>query len=496
MQYEFVFSAPAFLRLMPTTYEKENPEEFKLVVDTIRQGLIMLRNTVGATDLPAPMKISLLYNAFTEDHFEPWLTQYDFGFEKLYADSGGLQVVTLGKMVTEELKQQVYRTQSTSNFAMCFDEIPCSNDVLDAGVDGDSNFERDWAPRNDGDPDNKKTDVNTKSHRSRVSSKCYYPDRAEACAIKTALNIRQQIESLVSMGSETKVLYIIQGNNTLDMVEWFRQGVQQLDAWHWDHIGGLALADTCIGNSPQQTVTMLEAYHIIRKQFGNEYTKDRIHLLGVGSVRRLLPVIQMHRGGFIPDELTVSFDSTSLSLCYVMGHFHHHSGLVDYNHMDPIDRPPAQSRTQMRVSGTKESKQAFDVVYDFFEPLYQKNFPGVNREEAINHMVEYRVSTGEVVSQASASMRSLIRSNITLYNIWQIIEFNRKLQSVYRDNQFLSELRKQERNAMVGLSHVKNIKDFEEWRMQNHAWISHGEKHLMRRHTPANKTTSITEFFV
>jgi hypothetical protein len=495
MIYEYVFSAPAFLRLMPSSYEKDNPEKFKIVNQTIHQGLMLIRDTVGDPQLPAPMSVSLLYNAFTEDHVEPWLKKWDFGFKNLYADSGGLQVVTLGKLVTDDLKQQVYKTQSSANFAMCFDEIPCSNDTIDATADKTSD-PGDWKRRDAGDPDNNKSDLNTKSHRSRVTSKSYYPDRAESCAIKTAMNIRQQIESLVKLSSQTKVFYIIQGNNALDMVEWFQQGVKHLDAWHWDHIGGLALADTCIGNGPQQTVQMLEAYHIIRKQFGDEYTKNHIHLLGVGSVRRLLPVIQMHRGGFIPDVLTISFDSTSFSLCYVMGHFHFDSAAIDYNHIEQIDRPPAQSRTQIKVSNRKESYQAFNAVYDFYEDIYRQNFPTVDRQEAIDHMVKYRNSVGESIKQAPDDMKPLIRANVTLYNVWQLLEFNRKLQSIYVDNQFLSGLRKQERNAMFGLSKVRTISDFEQWSRQNHAWMSHGSRTQMKRNKPSNQVNSISDFFV
>ena len=70
-------------------------------------------------------KISLLYNAHTEHAFGERFVAYKDNVHEIHADSGGLQMVTLGLDITDDLKEKVYRNQAKwADVGMCFDEIP------------------------------------------------------------------------------------------------------------------------------------------------------------------------------------------------------------------------------------------------------------------------------------------------------------------------------------------------------------------------------------
>lgn len=503
MIYEYVFSAPAYLRLMPSKFEQDNQEQYELLAKVVSQGIQKLRADVAKTDQRANLKISVLFNAYTETAFEEWLRKWGlFGFENLYADSGGLQVVTTGKTADEKLKEQVYKSQSTSEFAMCFDEIPCENKPLEKKLMFEAG-RRVYKKRSESDPDPKDESLNTKSNRSMTQNKFYYPDRAEACARKTAQNIRQQIEAFARLNSNTKVFYIIQGNDVDDMIDWFKIGIKELDAWHWDHVGGLALADTCMGNGPQQSVEMLEAYHRIRHIFGEDYTKNHIHLLGVGSVRRLIPLIQMDKGGFLPGDLRVSFDSTTFSMSYVMGRVQMETYNIDYTHLRECDRPPAQKNNRISLTNPKEARQVFSPVWDYFEDLYTTNFPDVEKEDFMLYLIENRKSVADTINVSWRSddpkiqqMATLARCNIPLFNTFQILEFSNQLQSPYHDDSYFDTFKKQEKTAMIELAKVGDLHRYLEWKHHNHAWMTSGARTKISRHIHTGAESNLITNFL
>src|SRR5665213_159353 len=53
--------------------------------------------------------ISILYNAYTEKRLSQEFAKMDnFGSKYVYSDSGGLQIVTAGKPMNDEIKNDVY----------------------------------------------------------------------------------------------------------------------------------------------------------------------------------------------------------------------------------------------------------------------------------------------------------------------------------------------------------------------------------------------------
>jgi hypothetical protein len=413
MEFRYVFSAPAMLRLMPSVWEKENPEEYSKIVGMIKEGMQRLRAD-SSTQIPEiKFGIDLLFNAYSEKEFGGWLRKYDiFGFDKLYADSGGLQIVTAGKKVDDSLKSEIYAIQSQADFAMCFDEIPAST----VGI------------------------ADTKSNRSQTSNKLYHPSRKKETAIKTANNIREQIEILDKFGTETKVHYIVQGNTHQDMYEWFDDGARILTDAHFERVGGVSLADTCMGNGPMESIDMLVAYHRIHKEFGPEKIKKHVHLLGLGSVRRLLPVIYLMNSGMLSRDLTISFDSTTFSMSYFMGRFIDSEG-------NKIQGDPVEIR------------RMFHMIYQYFGDIYRKYVPDLDEEHFIDYVSREVRSVADTINNARMDIQALVRANITLTNCWQILGFIAQVKKILE--------RAKHDNSPIGmLQFVRDFEDYQEWRRE------------------------------
>lgn len=411
----YCFSAPAMLRANKSTWEDENPDDFEMVKQMTCKGLRKLRNDIAVQDNGLKFGIDILFNAYTEADMGKRIREKDmFGFQHLFADSGGLQIVTAGKSVDDSLKKSIYKTQSSADFAMCFDEIPCSN------IEGLS--------------------MDTKSNRSQTGNKVFYPERIYETSTKTARNIREQIETLDEIGTSTVVHYIIQGNTTEDMVKWFENGTKVLLPEHYKRVGGLALADTCMGNGPLESVDMLVAYHLIRKQFGVEMTNNWIHLLGVGSVRRLIPLMYFLNSGLLPKDLTISFDSTSFSMSYFMGRFVSDDGSKVERH-------------------AHKYKQMFHKVFKYFEPIYREYFPNVDEEVFVNYCVDQIRSLADTVNNAPKDLASLVRANITLTLAWQILGFVKNINKA-------QDTAKHDRTGMGMLQYVNDYDDYLSWKRE------------------------------
>lgn len=413
MDLRYVFSAPAMLRLMPSSWEKENPDEYAKVVGMIQEGMRRLRADADKSIPGAKFGIDLLFNAYTEKDFGGWLRQHDtFGFDKLYADSGGLQIVTAGKKVDDKLKAEIYGIQSRADFAMCFDEIPAGT----VGV------------------------ADSKSNRSQTGNKLYYPGRKKETATKTAHNIREQIEILDKFGTNTTVHYIVQGNTHQDMYDWFDDGTKVLTDTHFNKVGGIALADTCMGNGPMESIDMLVAYYRIHKDFGVGKTKKHVHLLGLGSVRRLLPVIYLMNSGLLPKDLTISFDSTTFSMSYFMGRFTDSNG-------NKVQGDP------------REIRRMFHMVYQYFGDIYRKYIPELDEEHFIDHVTKEIRSLAGAINNARPDIQALVRANITLTDCWQVLGF------IAQVNRTLEQA-KHDRSGIGMLQFVKDYDDYLAWRRE------------------------------
>jgi hypothetical protein len=273
-------------------------------------------------------ELSILYNAYTESQYtKSFAKMNNMHMSAVYADSGGLQMMTSNKAITVDSKKDIYRIQSYADYAMCFDEIPLSR---------------------------KPNAKHSRNERSNTGNKLYHPDKLEAAGTATGLNIKEQIESFKSLGTHTKVIPIVQGNTWEDMVTFYKQIEKCLDPDDYNHISGLAVADTCMGNGELESIEMLRAAHNIAK-FSHENIKNHLHVLGVGSIMRMRPIIYLERSKYLDTFRHISYDSSSHSSCFTYG-------LIKLN----------GTCTPLGTTRNRKAVVQFQHVYKLFSPALKK----------------------------------------------------------------------------------------------------------------------------
>lgn len=287
-QLEYVISACGMMGVF--TPENDAPW-FPLYKRATLSLMRTLNRRISETCVNSKPLISTLYNAYTEKgHVEEMRLLDNLGSHSVYADSGGLQIVTAGKTITDEIKQQIYNTQTYADYAMCFDVIPLSSVSL----------------------------TRTRNERSNVGNKIFHSINLDESADATANNIKQQVKFFRENNAKTKVIIIVQGNTTNDMINFFKRIQNILTEEDYANIGGLAIADTCMGNGELESIEMLIAAKKI-SEFCHENVKRHLHVLGVGSIARMRPIIYLLKSGYLNAYKRVSYDSSSHTSTFQYG---------------------------------------------------------------------------------------------------------------------------------------------------------------------------------
>jgi hypothetical protein len=386
---------------MPSKRTLTHTEEYTKFSNIVNLGIKKIQNEIINSVPGFEIELDILFNAFTESEYGTHLKKNDnFAFSKVYVDSGGLQIVTLGKPIDDTIKKQIYTTQAVADYAMCFDEIPTIS--TKKGTAG----------------------------RASTTDKMYIPSRAKSCAIKTAHNIKEQCEVISNINDTTSVFYIVQGNNENDMYDWFKNGNSVIK--DYSKIGGLALADTCMGNGTLETIEMLAAYNRIFSDYGVDITKKHIHLLGVGSVSRLLPIFYTN-GSMLPEDITISFDSTSFSMTYIMGKFMDKNGKnVENNQLEKY----------------------FNEIVNMFEDIILGECLEFDKSKFISHLKTHIMSSADTINKADQ---------------WYVAQAIVTLSCVYQMYGFITRLKKElelietSNSPLAKLKSVYNYKDFQKW---------------------------------
>ena len=277
---DYVFSAPKALRVMPTKIYKQDQQYIELRKEIVHKILTRIIDNINSHSKHCHVSLSLLANAYTEQNILRYYNEERYLFKNIYADSGGLQVMTLGYVITDKIKEKIYNHQDLADIGFCLDEIPVS--IL--------------------------ADIDNKSARTNMTSKIFDYSKFRECAIKTAENVKEQLTYL----KKAKVSYIVQGNTYKDMIEWVDIGFGILGEENIKKLHGIALADSCMGNAQLESCDMAYVMNKIYDKYDN--LEKNVHLLGVGAATRMLPFII-----FNTKNINISADSTSHSMNFTMG---------------------------------------------------------------------------------------------------------------------------------------------------------------------------------
>lgn len=227
----------------------------------------------------------ILFNAYSEKKFGEIYRHFK-DVSSVHSDSGGLQVVTLGKELTDAVKRDVYSVQAKySDIAMSFDEIPLV-------VDG-------------------------RSAINDMSSRRFDSENFSEYAKKSGYNLAKQIEYFVEVGVDTKPLMIVQGNGYSWFQKWVDIIMKEVPSDLHSKIGGVSIAGTSLGNGMLEAI---ERAAVVPDLPCPDEIKSKVHLLGVGSVVRLMPFAILSHSGYIKNT-HISYDSTSHTMGMSNGSF-------------------------------------------------------------------------------------------------------------------------------------------------------------------------------
>lgn len=230
---------------------------------------------------------NLLFNAHIEQGFGPWFKECyrGKGIYNTMADSGGLQIITQGLTLTPKLKTDVYKTQGAwSDHAMSFDEIPVKL-LSDRAVRSDTS--------------NKVVDIANFDAKATLSGK----------------NLKEQLEVFAAMDSTARPMLIAQGYDLDSYCRWTELMLKEIPKELQERMGGVAVGAAALGNGLLEDCK--RAFYYTQLPYENKH----LHLLGVGSISRLLPAIQMWRNGMYKD-VHISYDSTTHTSGVEMGRFY------------------------------------------------------------------------------------------------------------------------------------------------------------------------------
>ena len=108
LNLEYVISAIGMAG--PLNSHLLNSSHFKSdVVPAVTGAVDLLKQSVKKSCKHTDPTIAMLFNAYTEKKFIDHIKDYErLHMDGIYADSGGLQMVTTGKTVTSEIKDGIY----------------------------------------------------------------------------------------------------------------------------------------------------------------------------------------------------------------------------------------------------------------------------------------------------------------------------------------------------------------------------------------------------
>lgn len=233
-------------------------------------------------------RFSLLYNAYVEQSFTKSFAHYRDSYYKTHADSGGLQIITQGAAVTDEVKRKIYQNQARySDIAMSFDEIPLIT-------------------------------VGGKSGRRDMNTRFFDVDGYKDKALQSARNLNEQIKVFKEEKSEAKPMLIIHGNNFENANEWANIILDHIPFEDHKYLGGIAMGGGSFGMAEKEMMLRTAvAANILRNHPDiNQY----VHFLGIGSVRLLYTAFCLRKNGWLKD-VDISYDSTSHSSAPHMGRY-------------------------------------------------------------------------------------------------------------------------------------------------------------------------------
>ena len=243
MDYTYIMSGVSMVLKNGTIEKRDNSRLNEMISDTINN------------DDNHFLNYELMFNAYHEDTImRTFYSKWGYFGATWHADSGGLQMITQNKTITEEWKDKIYRVQAKhSSYAMCFDEMPINL-----------------------------TDEATGS-KVDLSGRQYIRDWAKDKAILTGLNVKRQIEVIREEKSYAKVFIICQGNTTKGFLNYYNNVMAQLPEGLLYIYCWCCIISCVYRLGVRESIEMVASYRYMHIPAG---MGNKLHLLGFGSTSR------------------------------------------------------------------------------------------------------------------------------------------------------------------------------------------------------------------
>ncbi len=364
------------------------------------------------------VEISGLFNAFTEEMFATRVDETGYDFQDLfpdgmYADSGGLQVLTQGKLIDEAMKKKIYSIQAKyANFAMSFDEMPFRM------VDG---------------------------------QKVYLPDRVGICGTQAGENLKEQIEFFDSIDAKTKIFPIVQGLGLKDMSTYT---LNMLNVLNKKQLGKLECL--AVGGIQSEFELLERSVNIYKINGIPPKVRNHFHILGVTGFRKLMPVMIGARNGLMPGIKKLSFDSTTFTKSYLLGNIQ--PSLADI-------KADKQKRSLGKV------RDAF--VEDYYQQMWDfwKDIPE-NVFDSVEDMIEHSCFNSKGLTTAAQQykewapehgIKTITQKYVYVYyNTFKFMEIlEAYLEGKIQISDFMGSYK--QLNLLQALEEIDNTDDFDNW---------------------------------
>jgi len=405
---EFVFSAfPHYMKMC-----RQQGEMYKATAQSVQTSIAYMRSK-----LKDNVSVSALFNAYTEEDCARNASNRFTGMKSiigsnLYADSGGLQMMTLGHTVDESQRKKIYDTQiKYASHAMSFDEIP--------GIFIDK-------------------------------KKYYKPETVYKCGIISGENLLEQYNFFKEAESNTKIVPIIQGWGYKD-TDLFTQGLMTSCKNIWNEFDMLAAGfqSSSIWGTAQRAIDIY-TNPLLKKQFLNHY-----HMLGMSGYKRIIPMIMILKSGLIKDMKILSFDSSSISMTYVMGN-------VIKSTNDLINN----RKYELGKERTKEVEEYYKELYEFWKDAPNCNFKDwedlLENSQWNSRGIKSAKARHDETDDINESLKYLTQEQYFIF--YNVYKYAMVLEDFLEDNIELSDIFKgKDLELFSQLEKIDDIDDFYEW---------------------------------
>lgn len=361
------------------------------------------KEIIGQLRAESKHKFGMLFNAFQEANYGKHLEKYSDVLDSIHADSGGLQIITLGKTITEEMKDKIYRIQAAhATYGMCFDEIP----IQVAGG---------------------------KSVRNDTTNRIFDRAMLDPCAKLTAKNIERQIDIFLEEKTECKPILIAQGNCYDTYMRWVDVIMQTIPQEKHQYIGGVAMGAAALGTGALEDFD--RAFYFSQLPMEKKY----LHVLGIGSAKRILPYIMMHHNGLYPADLSMSYDSTT------------HSCGIEFG---------TYFKGGRAYSFTRHWSNDYDIMFDDLQARYPQL--GIEKFDFLRLM---NSSGGKSRDEYGYSMKTILNTRLAII-MSNVINFCLFVDSIHDSKKAIKQFiaSNKDLSPVTPLLDIRDIVDYNKWK--------------------------------